>query len=57
MMAKELQIPPGYAALLIEIKERVRSAQLRTSFAVSRDLVLSYWSIGWEILLRQDAEG
>jgi hypothetical protein len=56
-MAKELQIPPGYGALLTEIKERVRSAQVRASFAVSRELVLLYWSIGREILVRQDAEG
>src|ERR1700678_1826334 len=56
-MAKELQIPPGYAALLTQIKERVRSAQVRASFAVSRELVLLYWSIGREILVRQDAEG
>ena len=54
-MAQELQIPPGYAALLTEIKERVRSAQVRASFAVSRELVLLYWSIGREILVRQDA--
>jgi len=56
-MVKELQIPPGYAALLTEIKERVRSAQVRASFAVSRELVLLYWSIGREILVRQDVEG
>ena len=56
-MAKELQIPPGYAAVLTEIKERVRPAQVRASFAVSRELVLLYWSIGREILVRQDAEG
>jgi predicted nuclease of restriction endonuclease-like (RecB) superfamily len=56
-MAKELQIPRGYAALLTEIKERVRSAQVRAWFAVSRELVLLYWSIGREIPVRQDAEG
>ena len=56
-MAKELQIPPGYAAVLTEIKERVRPAQVRASFAVSRELVLLYWSIGREILVRQDVEG
>jgi predicted nuclease of restriction endonuclease-like (RecB) superfamily len=56
-MGKELQMPPGYAALLTVIKERVRSAQVRASFAVSRELVLFYWSIGREILVRQDAEG
>ena len=35
----------------------VRSVQVRASFAVSRELVLLYWSIGREILVRQDAEG
>jgi hypothetical protein len=57
MMSKSLQPPSGYAALLAEIKERVRSAQLRASFAVSRELVLLYWSIGQDILVRQDKEG
>jgi hypothetical protein len=56
-MSKELQTPSGYAALLAEIKERIRSAQLRASFAVSRELVLLYWSIGRKILVRQNAEG
>jgi predicted nuclease of restriction endonuclease-like (RecB) superfamily len=56
-MSKELQTPSGYAELLAEIKERIRSAQLRASFAVSRELVLLYWSIGREILVRQNAEG
>jgi len=50
-------VPPGYAALFTEIKGRVHSAQLLASFAVSRELVLLYWSIGREILVRQDAEG
>ena len=56
-MNKSLQPPSGYSALLAEIKERVRSAQLRASFAVSRELVLLYWSIGRDILVRQDKEG
>jgi predicted nuclease of restriction endonuclease-like (RecB) superfamily len=56
-MAKELQIPPGYAAVLTEIKERVRPAQVRASFAVSRELVLLHGTIGRVILVRQDAEG
>jgi len=56
-MSKSLQPPSGYSALLAEIKERVRSAQLRASFAVSRELVLLYWTIGRDILVRQDKEG
>jgi hypothetical protein len=33
-MTKTLQAPPGYAALLKDIKERVRTAQLLSALAV-----------------------
>ena len=56
-MTKMLQTPPGYAALLKDIKERVRTAQVRASLAVNRELVLLYWSIGRDILDRQKVEG
>ena len=56
-MTKQLQALPGYAALLKEIKERVRTAQVRASLAVNRELILLYWSIGRDILDRQRAEG
>ena len=56
-MTKELQTPAGYPALLKEIKDRIHSAQLRASFAVSRELVVLCWSIGREILQRQNVEG
>jgi predicted nuclease of restriction endonuclease-like (RecB) superfamily len=52
-----LQLPSGYPELLAELSTRIRSAQLRASFAVSRELVLLYWSIGREILVRQQTEG
>ena len=54
---KALQSPPGYAALLKDIKERVRTAQMRAALAVNRELILLYWSIGRDILVRQQAEG
>jgi predicted nuclease of restriction endonuclease-like (RecB) superfamily len=56
-MTKSLQAPPGYADLLADIKTRVRTAQVRAAFAVSRELILLYWSIGRDILNRQQAEG
>jgi predicted nuclease of restriction endonuclease-like (RecB) superfamily len=56
-MTKQLQPPRGYAVLLKEIKERVRTAQVHAAFAVSRELILLYWSIGRDILSRQQAEG
>lgn len=56
-MKSALQTPSGYPELLQELKNRIRHAQLRASFAVSRELVLLYWSIGREILIRQKSEG
>ncbi len=56
-MTKTLQAPPGYAALLKDIKERVRTAQVRAALAVNRELILLYWSIGRDILDRQKVEG
>jgi predicted nuclease of restriction endonuclease-like (RecB) superfamily len=47
----------GYAALLAELKERIRTARLRAAVAVNQELILPYWSIGRDILLRQVAEG
>lgn len=46
-----------YAALLEDVKQRVQVAQVRASLAVNRELVLLYWSIGRDILARQDALG
>ena len=49
--------PAAYGALLADLKQRVRSAQVRAALAVNRELVLLYWSIGREILRSQKAEG
>lgn len=51
------QTPSGYAQWLAELKEKIRTAQLRASLAVSRELILLYWQIGREILQRQGREG
>ena len=48
--------PVGYGELLAELKQRIQNAQLRTSLAVNRELVLLYWQIGREILMRQARE-
>lgn len=50
-------VPPNYGTLLTEIKERVRRAQLRAHFAVSREMTLLYWQIGRDIVVRQKQEG
>jgi predicted nuclease of restriction endonuclease-like (RecB) superfamily len=54
---KSLQTPSGYAELLENLKSRIQTAQVRAAFAVSRELVLLYWSIGQDILSRQGTEG
>jgi predicted nuclease of restriction endonuclease-like (RecB) superfamily len=47
----------GYQTLLGSLKQRIQSAQIRAGLAVNRELVLLYWSIGSEILARQQSEG
>lgn len=58
-MSPSKSIPAGdnYGTLLRELKDRIRSARLRTAAAVNQSMVLLYWSIGREILTRQKAEG
>ena len=50
-------LPTGYAALLDDLKVRIRSAQLSAARAVHHELVTLYWRIGREILTRQHSEG
>lgn len=53
-MSKARQlIPADYAALLAEVKERVRSAQYAALRAVNKELVGLYWDIGRLIVSRQ----
>jgi hypothetical protein len=42
---------------LESLKEHIRTSQVRADLAVSRDLVLLYWSIARDILARQKREG
>jgi predicted nuclease of restriction endonuclease-like (RecB) superfamily len=56
-MAKAEILPTGYRELLDEIVHRIARSQVRAGLAVSRELILLYWSIGAEILLRQRVEG
>jgi len=45
-----------YGRFLAELKQRIRTAQVRASTAVNRELVLLYWQIGRDILDRQERE-
>ena len=55
-MASEL-LPIGYEDFLLSIKERVRSAQLRTMLVVNNEHTRLYWTIGRDILQKQQSEG
>lgn len=45
-MAGEVVLPLEYAALLTDLKVRIRSAQTQAALSVNRELVLLYWQIG-----------
>jgi predicted nuclease of restriction endonuclease-like (RecB) superfamily len=57
MPETKLGPPKGYEALLGELKERIRAAQVQAALAVNRELVLLYWSIGRDVLARQKEHG
>src|SRR6476469_5817586 len=50
-------VPKGYEKFLGELKERIRTAQLKAAVSVNRELVLLYWQIGRDILARQKEHG
>lgn len=53
-------LPPagdGYAQLLAALKERIRTARLKAAVSINQELILLYWQIGRDILLRQATEG
>ena len=50
-------LPSDYAPFLEELKARVRTAQLRASVAANSEMVMLYWSIGRDILDRQQRAG
>ncbi len=50
-------VPDGYHALLSDLKERIRSAQIRAALSVNRELIALYWQIGRAISERQETHG
>jgi len=46
-----------YESFLRDLKARIHTVQTRATLAVNRELVLLYWEIGRDILLRQQREG
>jgi predicted nuclease of restriction endonuclease-like (RecB) superfamily len=48
---------PGYDGFLRDLKQRIQSAQIKAAVAVNTELVRLYWSIGRDILSRQQEQG
>jgi len=49
--------PAGYAELLEQLKARVRASQVRAARAANGELLRLYWSVGRDILDRQEQAG
>ncbi|WP_407671888.1 PDDEXK nuclease domain-containing protein [Oerskovia douganii] len=49
--------PDGYGELLSRLKERVRASRVRAARSANTELLRLYWSIGRDILDRQEAAG
>ncbi len=47
----------NYSALLADIKQRIRTAQVRTAMAGNASLLMLYWEIGGVLAERQKKEG
>jgi predicted nuclease of restriction endonuclease-like (RecB) superfamily len=52
-----ISTPSNYAAWLESLKTQIRTARIKASLAVNKELVLLYWRLGREIIDRQVTEG
>lgn len=50
-------LPADYDRFLADIKERIRTAQLKTALAANAELIRLYWSIGRDIVDKQSHAG
>jgi predicted nuclease of restriction endonuclease-like (RecB) superfamily len=53
-----LTLPPdGYSEWLKELKDRIYNTQQRATLSVNRELIMLYWEIGNDILIKQSIQG
>lgn len=52
-----LPVPDDYPELLEQLKQRIKTAQVKAALSVNRELVRLYWQIGCDILQRQQKAG
>ena len=51
------QMPQQYTEWLKDLKQRIHAARQRATLQVNKELVLLYWQIGQDILIRQAEQG
>lgn len=51
-----VELPAGYAAILAELMDQIKSARIKADLAVNRELILLYWQIERRILGQQQTE-
>lgn len=49
--------PQSYAAFVGDLKQKIIEARHRASLSVNREMIVLYWTIGRDILARQEREG
>lgn len=47
----------GYQSLLKEVKEKLKTSQIRAALAVNQELIKLYWEVGAAVHRRQQSEG
>lgn len=47
----------SYQALLSEIKEKVKTSQIKAVLAVNQELISLYWEVGTSVHRKQQEEG
>lgn len=56
-IAESVEMPVSYANVLDELKQRIRTERLRVVLASNSAMVMLYWDIGQQILVKQQSEG
>jgi len=57
MISKLPSLPSNYQPFLEDIKNRIRFAQLKAATSVNKEMIKLYWSIGEDLVEKQEKEG
>ena len=52
-VSKNLEADSGYRDWLIQLKDKLRSVQIKATVAVNREMLLFYWELGADIVEKQ----